>query len=69
MRACAPRKHAHLRTLLLSGNLLSALPNELGLLATLSGLALAGNPLYYPPCEVVAQGRAAIQAFLRERLA
>jgi hypothetical protein len=47
---------------------MSALPNELGNVASLNGLALTGNPLYYPPEEVVSLGLPAIQAYLRDKL-
>ncbi len=61
--------HQHLRTLLLTGNMLSTLPNELGTLASLNGLALSGNPLYYPPADVIQLGLPSIQAYLRDKLA
>jgi hypothetical protein len=59
--------HGTLETLLLGGNLLSALPNELGHAPALHTLQLAPNPLFYPPAAVVAEGLAAILAFLRDR--
>ncbi len=59
--------HPRLETLLLGGNILSALPNELGLVNSLRVLQLAPNPLYYPSADVIALGVAAILDFLRER--
>jgi len=58
--------HALLRTLLLAGNRLTALPVQLGQLGALTALSLVGNPLYFPPETVVAQGVKAVLAFLRE---
>ncbi|XP_066931306.1 E3 ubiquitin-protein ligase LRSAM1-like isoform X1 [Clytia hemisphaerica] len=59
----------NLRNLLLEGNQLSHLPFELGLLTSLSGLNLIGNPLVVPPQEVVACGAKVILKYLREQLA
>jgi hypothetical protein len=54
-----------LKTLLLQGNRLTALPTELGELQQLSGLGLADNPLTFPPPEVVRKGTSGVLSFLR----
>lgn len=59
--------HRTLRTLLLQGNRIAALPVELGQVRTLSGLSLSENPLYFPSAEVVEQGVQALLLWLRER--
>ncbi|CAF0802444.1 unnamed protein product [Didymodactylos carnosus] len=59
-------KHTALRYLLLGGNMIRILPSELGKVKTLSALNLDGNPLEFPPWDVVKQGLKAIQIFLRE---
>ncbi|CAF0833635.1 unnamed protein product [Didymodactylos carnosus] len=59
-------KHMALRYLLLGGNLIKTLPSELGKVKTLSALNLDGNPLEFPPLDVIKQGLKAIQIFLRE---
>ncbi|XP_015773486.1 PREDICTED: leucine-rich repeat-containing protein 27-like [Acropora digitifera] len=48
--------HRNLRNLLLEGNNVESLPLELGLLKSLSGLNLSGNPLEYPPQFIVERG-------------
>ncbi|MCP4656103.1 MAG: GTPase [bacterium] len=59
----------HLEELDLRTNQLTTLPPELAYLTRLKGLRLAGNPnLSSPPPEIVAQGRKAVLAYLRERL-
>lgn len=55
-----------LETLLLGGNVLSALPVELSQCSALRGLQLDGNSIYFPPSEVVQGGVGAILSFLRQ---
>lgn len=57
-----------LRSLLLEGNELSTLPLELGLVKTLDGLNIRGNPLVFPPEEVMEKGVKTILGFLRTML-
>ena len=52
----------------LSGMGLTAVPPEIGHLTNLQELALHENPLSSPPPEVIAQGTAAIVAYLRSAL-
>ncbi|XP_067036554.1 leucine-rich repeat-containing protein 27-like isoform X2 [Acropora muricata] len=59
--------HRNLRNLLLEGNNVESLPLELGLLKSLSGLNLSGNPLEYPPQFIVERGTQEILKFLREQ--
>lgn len=62
-------EHDRLRTILLQGNQISALPIEMGLMPSLTTISLADNPLYFPDEEVVSGGTQAIMRFLRSRLA
>ncbi|XP_012945974.1 leucine-rich repeat-containing protein 27 isoform X2 [Aplysia californica] len=57
--------HACLRNLLLEGNNLRNLPLELGLVKSLHGLNIAGNPLDFPPQEIIDKGTQHILSFLR----
>ena len=50
------RDATKLRTLLVGNNRITSLPAELGDLQTLCGLNLAGNPLFFPPEDVLEQG-------------
>ncbi|XP_068709488.1 leucine-rich repeat-containing protein 27-like isoform X3 [Montipora foliosa] len=59
--------HRNLRNLLLEGNAIESLPLELGLLKSLSGLNLSGNPLEFPPSYIVERGTQEILKFLREQ--
>ncbi|XP_071827290.1 uncharacterized protein [Apostichopus japonicus] len=61
-------KHRFLRTLLLEGNLLTELPPELGLVKTLTGLNLRGNPLEFPPQRILEKGIKEIMRYLRDAL-
>ncbi|XP_021914486.1 leucine-rich repeat-containing protein 27-like [Zootermopsis nevadensis] len=58
--------HNNLEVLLLQGNQIQALPLELGLVPKLRGIQLLGNPITFPPHEVLKQGIQSITAFLRE---
>lgn len=62
-------KHRFLKTLLLEGNYLTELPPELGLVKTLTGLNLRGNPLEFPPSRVLEKGVKEILRYLRDALA
>ncbi|CAF1615067.1 unnamed protein product [Adineta ricciae] len=59
-------KHPSLRYLLIGGNFIRELPIELGKVKHLSTLNLDGNPLEYPPADIVKQGIKAIQQYLRD---
>ncbi|XP_013063183.2 leucine-rich repeat-containing protein 27-like isoform X1 [Biomphalaria glabrata] len=61
--------HTCLRNLLLEGNTLRNLPLELGLVSSLHGLNIAGNPLEFPPQTVIETGTQGILKFLRDVLA
>ncbi|KAH9505082.1 hypothetical protein Btru_059469 [Bulinus truncatus] len=58
--------HSCLRNLLLEGNNLCNLPLELGLVRSLHGLNIAGNPLEFPPLAVIETGTQGILQFLRD---
>ncbi|CAL1545058.1 unnamed protein product [Lymnaea stagnalis] len=60
--------HTCLRNLLLEGNNLRNLPLELGLVKSLHGLNIAGNPLDFPPQSIMETGTQAILQFLRDVL-
>lgn len=60
--------HKELRTLLLQGNNITRLPIELGNVPTITGLNIAGNPLEYPPQNVLQEGTSSILKFLRQQL-
>ncbi|UJR09247.1 hypothetical protein I4U23_013493 [Adineta vaga] len=59
-------RHSSLRYLLIGGNLIRTLPLELGKVKNLSTLNLDGNPLEYPPADIVKQGIKIIQHYLRD---
>ena len=59
--------HPSLKTILLQNNQLSSLPIELGSIRTLGTLSVSGNPLLYPPEDIVAKGTRALLAYLREK--
>eukprot|EP00117_Sycon_ciliatum_P035464 scpid72954/ scgid26876/ Leucine-rich repeat-containing protein 27 len=61
-------QRSSLRHLLLEGNQLSHLPNELGEASRLQGLSLSRNPLEYPPSTVISRGTAFIIRFLYNAL-
>lgn len=61
-------QHKKLKTLLLGGNNIEYLPAELGLIQSLSGLNLAGNPLIEPPLDVVQKGVFEVKAYLLKKL-
>ncbi|KAI0234190.1 hypothetical protein LSAT2_015636 [Lamellibrachia satsuma] len=58
-------RHKCLKTLLLENNKLHTLPLELGLLTTLTGLNIRGNPLEFPPLEVRNKGMRMVLTFLK----
>eukprot|EP00038_Savillea_parva_P010661 m.191821 g.191821 ORF g.191821 m.191821 type:complete len:410 (+) comp18465_c0_seq1:246-1475(+) len=60
--------HRKLQTLLLEGNALESLPVELCEAESLTALSLSGNPLTFPPEDVVASGIESVLEFLRLRL-
>ncbi|KAJ1525249.1 hypothetical protein ONE63_010074 [Megalurothrips usitatus] len=57
--------HSSLEVLLLQDNQLSLLPCELGQVPRLRKLQFSGNPLSWPPKNILAQGLGAILSFLR----
>ncbi|VDI52650.1 Hypothetical predicted protein [Mytilus galloprovincialis] len=61
-------RHQNLRNLLLEGNNLRSLPLELGLIKSLNGLNISGNPIEFPPGEIIEKGTNEILKFLREML-
>ncbi|XP_034040299.1 LOW QUALITY PROTEIN: leucine-rich repeat-containing protein 40-like [Thalassophryne amazonica] len=61
--------HRCLRTLLLEGNLISALPRELGNVMSLKALNLRYCPIVFPPRDVLQQGLQAILQYLRAAIA
>jgi len=62
---CNVGKHKFLQNLLLECNNVKELPAELGMVKSLSGLSLRGNPLSYPPPNVVNKGVLEIKNFLK----
>jgi len=60
--------HQFLRDLLLEGNNLRGLPLELGLVRSLHGLNIAGNPLDFPPQDIIDRGTQHILGFLRSMM-
>lgn len=60
--------HQNLRNILLEGNNLRNLPLELGLVRSLHGLNIAGNPLDFPPTEIIEKGAQDILGFLRSMM-
>ncbi|XP_059163282.1 leucine-rich repeat-containing protein 27-like isoform X2 [Physella acuta] len=60
--------HTCLRNLLLEGNNLRNLPLELGLVKSLHGLNIAGNPLDFPPQMIIETGTQGILQFLRDMI-
>lgn len=60
--------HKHLKTLLLGGNQLTFLPEELGFIRTLTGLNLSDNPLEDPPQTVIDRGVHAIKHYLLAKI-
>ncbi|XP_004922105.1 uncharacterized protein LOC101741999 isoform X1 [Bombyx mori] len=61
------QNHQCLTHLLLQNNKLTSLPNELGSVVTLKVLQLAGNPLMYPPREIIMAGTRKIITYLHEK--
>lgn len=58
--------HECLENLLLADNNIEELPNEIGLVPNLKALLISGNPLVYPPSNVVEQGTEEICKYLKE---
>ncbi|KAG8269240.1 hypothetical protein J6590_004537 [Homalodisca vitripennis] len=59
--------HNALQVLLLEGNMIEALPVEIGSLHSLRGIQLARNPIVYPPQNIINQGVQATIHFLRRQ--
>ncbi|XP_035441869.2 uncharacterized protein LOC118270401 [Spodoptera frugiperda] len=59
--------HHNLSHLLLQNNKLTTLPNELGTVPNLKVLQLGGNPLMYPPREIINAGVSSVKKFLNEQ--
>ncbi|CAH2097176.1 unnamed protein product [Euphydryas editha] len=59
--------HKSLTHLLLQNNKITSLPNELGTVMTLKILQLTGNPLRYPPIEILKAGTVNILTYLYEK--
>lgn len=62
------QEHPRLTHLLLQNNKITTLPNELGTVHNLKVLQIGGNPLIYPPKEVVKNGVEKILTFLRKNM-
>ncbi|KAI5651342.1 leucine rich repeat domain-containing protein [Phthorimaea operculella] len=60
------KNHQSLTHLLVQNNCLTALPNELGTLS-LKILQVSGNPLMYPPEEILNAGQSKILSFLHDK--
>lgn len=58
--------HRCLKHLLLEGNELTELPVELGQVESLIGLNLHGNPINFPPKQVIEEGIKSVKSFLLE---
>lgn len=61
------KNHQGLTHLLLQNNCLTTLPNALGTVISLKVLQLSGNPLMYPPREIIKAGVAKIKKYLNEK--
>ncbi|XP_034837386.1 leucine-rich repeat-containing protein 27-like [Maniola hyperantus] len=61
------KDHLFLTHILLQNNKLTTLPNELGTVTSLKVLQLSGNPLMYPPRDVIKAGTESILKFLNEK--
>ncbi|XP_045780793.1 leucine-rich repeat-containing protein 27-like [Maniola jurtina] len=61
------KDHLSLTHILLQNNKLTILPNELGTVTSLKVLQLSGNPLMYPPRDVIKAGTESILKFLNEK--
>ncbi|CAB3222997.1 unnamed protein product [Arctia plantaginis] len=61
------KNHPCLTHLLLQNNQITSLPNELGTVNNLKMLQLAGNPLTYPPKEILSAGISSIKNYLNEK--
>lgn len=59
--------HQALTHLLLQNNKISSLPYELGLVATLRVLQLNGNPLMFPPMDIINAGISKVKSFLHDK--
>lgn len=57
-----------LRTLLLEGNCITALPSELGKLSDLTALNLSNNPIETPPKHIIQKGTKVVLQYLRDLL-
>lgn len=61
------KNHQCLSHLLLQNNKLTSLPNELGTVTNLKVLQLNGNPLMYPPRDIINAGVSSVKNFLNEK--
>ncbi|XP_041985273.1 E3 ubiquitin-protein ligase LRSAM1-like [Aricia agestis] len=61
------QNHQKLAHFLLKNNKIVSLPNELGTVQNLKVLQLSGNPIEYPPPEIIKAGTSKIIAFLRDK--
>ncbi|XP_023951266.2 leucine-rich repeat-containing protein 27-like [Bicyclus anynana] len=60
--------HPSLNHILLQNNKITSLPNELGTVTSLKVLQLSGNPLMYPPRDIIKAGTESILKFLNEKI-
>ncbi|XP_049957019.1 uncharacterized protein LOC126473788 [Schistocerca serialis cubense] len=58
--------HPFLEVILLQGNMIRKLPLELGLVPNLRGVQFTGNPIEYPPQDILDKGAQYILKFLNE---
>lgn len=61
------QNHETLTHLLLQNNKITSLPHELGSVAALKVLQLNGNPLMFPPREIINAGISKIKSFLNDK--
>lgn len=62
------KNHRSLTHFLLQNNKITSLPNELGTVTTLKVLQLSGNPIMYPPRDIINAGTSKILCFLHNKL-
>jgi len=58
----------HLENLLFYSNRITALPVEMGRLWRIKEIGHGGNPLIYPPADVLPGGTEAVFAYLRDSM-